>query len=257
MGNQKIHITLFGGGHVAFHLAKALLKLPQVQLQQIYNRKRKHIAVFENKTEIIDDLSLLKPADLFILALKDDIIEDFSKKLNHFDVLTVHTSGSVPLGALQTQRKGVFYPFQTFSKEREHIDFSHIPILIEATNSQDLKLLKRLGNMLSNKVQTVQSDQRKALHISGVFAANFVNHLYEQAAQILEENQLSFDLIKPLILEVAQKVQEIPPYKAQTGPAVRYDDKIIQSHLAFLTDDNQNKIYKLLTESIQKKSRHD
>ncbi len=257
MVDQKIHITLFGGGHVAFHLAKSLLKLPQVQLQQIYNRKRESIIAFENETEIIDDLSLLKPADLFILALKDDIIEDFSKKLIKFDTLTVHTSGSVPLSALQTQSKGVFYPFQTFSKDREYIDFSHIPILIEALNTQDLNLLNRLGNMLSNIVQVVQSDQRKALHISGVFAANFVNHMYEQAAEILEENQLSFDLIKPLIMEVAQKVQDLPPAQAQTGPAIRRDEKTIQSHLAFLTDDNQNKIYKLLTESIQKETKHD
>jgi predicted short-subunit dehydrogenase-like oxidoreductase (DUF2520 family) len=252
MADKPIHITLFGGGNVAIHLAKAFLSHRDIELQQIYNRHIDKISNFKDKTDIIDDLSQLKPADIFVLALTDDVIPEFSKKLNSHDVLTVHTSGSIPMKALQTQRKGVFYPFQTFSKEKEHIDLKNIPILIEAENKQDLKLLSRLGQLLSDNVQTVDSQQRKALHVSGVFAANFVNHLYEQARQILNEHQLSFDLLKPLILEVSRKVQEIPPQKAQTGPAIRGDQKTIDSHLKFLKNPVQKKIYKLLTESIQK-----
>jgi len=251
---KPIHITIFGGGNVATHLAKAFLSNPDIELQQIYNRHIDKISNFNNKTEIIDDLSKLKPADIFILALTDDAIAGFSKKLISHNVLSVHTSGSIPMKALQTKRKGVFYPFQTFSKEKEIIDFKSIPIMIEAENEQDLNLLNRLGQLLSDNVQTADSQQRKALHISGVFAANFVNHLYEQARQILKEHQLSFDLLKPLILEVAQKVQEIPPQQAQTGPAIRGDQKTIDSHLKFLKNPVQKKIYKLLTESIQKKN---
>jgi len=253
MAKMPIHITIFGGGNVATHLAKAFLSHPNIKLQQIYNRHIDKISDFKHKTEIIDDLSKLKPADIFILALTDDAIADFSKKLIPHNVLTIHTSGSLPIQALKTERKGVFYPFQTFSKEKEYIDFKNIPILIEAQNERDLKLLNRLGQLLSDNVQIVDSQQRKALHISGVFAANFVNHLYEQSRQILKEHQLSFDLLKPLILEVARKVQEIPPQQAQTGPAIRGDQKTIDSHLKFLKNPVQKKIYKLLTESIQKK----
>ena len=252
MADTPIHITLFGGGNVATHLAKVFLSHADIKLQQIYNRHIDKISDFKNKTEIIDDLSKLKPADIFILALSDDAIADFSKKINSHKVLTVHTSGSIPLQALQTKRKGVFYPFQTFSKEKENMNLKSIPILIEAENECDLKLLNRLGQLLSDNVQTVESQQRKALHVSGIFAANFVNHLYEQARQILKEHKLSFDLLKPLILEVAQKVQEIPPQQAQTGPAIRGDQKTIDSHLKFLKNPVQKKIYKLLTESIQK-----
>jgi len=252
MADIPIHITIFGGGNVAIHLAKAFLSNTDIKLQQIYNRHIDKISDFKNKTEIIDDLSKLKSADMFILALTDDAIADFSKKLIPYNILTVHTSGSMPMQALQTKRNGVFYPFQTFSKEKENIDFKNIPILIEAQNEHDLKLLNRLGQLLSDNVQIVDSQQRKALHISGVFAANFVNHLYEQAHQILKEHQLSFDLLKPLILEVARKVQEITPQQAQTGPAIRSDQKTIDSHLNFLKNPVQKKIYKLLTESIQK-----
>jgi len=249
---KPIHITIFGGGNVATHLAKAFLSHSDIKLQQIYNRHLDKISNFKNKTEIIDDLSELKPADIFILALTDDVIADFSKKINSHKALTVHTSGSMPMQALQTERKGVFYPFQTFSKEKKNVDFNSIPILIEAQTERDLKLLNRLGHLLSQNVQIADSQQRKALHVSGVFAANFVNHLYEQAHQILEEHQLSFDLLKPLILEVAKKVQEIPPQQAQTGPAIRGDQKTINSHLKFLKNPVQKEIYNLLTESIKK-----
>ncbi len=252
MAKQSIHITLFGGGNVATHLAKNLLKLPDIRLQQIYNRHISAIKTFEEQTEIIDDLSQIKPADLFILALKDDVIKPFSKKLKDFKTLTVHTSGSTPMNALQTNRKGVFYPFQTFSKDKPDIDFSTIPILIEAENDEDLHMLKTLADMLSNTVQIVNSNQRKALHIAGVFAANFVNYMYRQAADILQGNDLSFDLIKPLIMETAQKVQSLPPAHAQTGPANRGDMETINKHLEFLKQNPKLDLYKYLTELILK-----
>ena len=256
MDDKPVNITLFGGGNVATHLAKNLLKLPGYYLQQIYNRHLSSIKIFENQVEIIDGLSQLKPADLFILALKDDVIVPFSKKIKDFDVLTVHTSGSIPLQAIQTRRKGVFYPFQTFSKDKPDLDFSIIPILIEAENQQDLILLENLAKSLSKNVQTVNSEQRKALHIAGIFAANFVNYMYRQAADILQDNNLSFDLVKPLIEETARKVQNLLPSQAQTGPAARGDIKTIEKHLEFLKNKPQFELYQYLTEMILKDYGH-
>ena len=256
MDDKPVNISLLGGGNVAIHLAINLLKLSGYRLQQIYNRHLSSIKIFENQVEIIDDLSQLKPADLFILALKDDVIAPFSKKLKNFDVLTVHTSGSIPLQALQTRRKGVFYPFQTFSKDKPDLDFSIIPILIEAENQQDLVLLKNLAKSLSKNVQIVNSEQRKALHIAGVFAANFVNYMYRQAADILQDNNLSFDLVKPLIEETARKVQNLPPAQAQTGPAARGDIKTVEKHMEFLKNKPQFELYQYLTEMILKNYGH-
>ncbi len=256
MDDKPVNITLFGGGNVATHLAKNLLKLPGYHLQQIYNRHLSSIKIFENQVEIIDGLSQLKPADLFILALKDDAIVPFSKKLKDFDVLTVHTSGSIPLQAIQTRRKGVFYPFQTFSKDKPDLDFSVIPILIEAENQQDLILLENLAKSLSKNVQTVNSEQRKALHIAGIFAANFVNYMYRQAADILQDNNLSFYLVKPLIEETARKVQNLSPSQAQTGPAARGDIKTVEKHMEFLKNKPQFELYQYLTEMILKNYGH-
>jgi predicted short-subunit dehydrogenase-like oxidoreductase (DUF2520 family) len=256
MAKKQYHINILGGGHVATHLARQFLNTDDIVLQQMYNRHLDKILEFKNQTELIDDLKQLKPADLNIIAIKDDVISEFSKKLSDTDVLTVHTSGSVPMSALHTQRKGVLYPFQTFSKDKA-VDFKQIPILIEANNKEDLKTIETIAKHLSEKVIAADSKQRKALHIAGVFAANFVNHLYVQAEQILKDNDLPFDLLKPLILEVANKVQDLSPTLAQTGPAVRKDFKIIESHLEYLKNANQKNIYKLLTDSIIKSQHYE
>jgi len=256
MDNKKIHISIFGGGNVATHLIKAFLKQPSIQLQQVYNRHIDKIKSFTHQTEITDNLKDIRPADIFILALTDDAIAGFSKKLSTFDTLTVHTSGSTNINALQTQRKGVFYPFQTFSKDKE-VDFRQIPILVEAQNQDDLQILKNLAQKLSAHVIVADSNQRKALHVAGVFAANFVNHLYLQAAKILEENKLDFDLLKPLIMEVAHKIEQLHPKTAQTGPAIRNDQKTIEMHLKFLKNPEQKELYRILTQSIQKTYSHE
>ncbi len=248
---KLVKISIFGAGNVATHLAKVLLKHDTVQLVQMYNRNITHLKEFASTTEIINDLKDIKQADVFIIALKDDVISDFSEKLKHFDSLIVHTSGSVSMSDLQVKRKGVFYPFQTFSKDKNTIDFTNIPILIEAENESDIKLLHRLGSILSKNVQKIDSNQRLALHIAGVFVANFVNRMYIEAEILLKNNDLSFDLLLPLIQEVAQKVQTLSPQNAQTGPAIRGDEKVIEKHSKFLTDLNQKEIYKLLSRRIR------
>jgi predicted short-subunit dehydrogenase-like oxidoreductase (DUF2520 family) len=247
---NKIKISIIGGGNVAVHLAREFAKHSNLHLQQMYNRHISDLKEFESTTEIIDDLSKLQEADIILIAISDDAIKPLSEKLQNLNALTVHTAGSVDINVLQVKRKGVFYPFQTFSKQKLEMDFSTIPILIEAQQKTDLDLLKKLAKTITRKVISADSRQRLALHISGVFAANFVNHLYRQAEQILADNNLSFDLIKPLILEVAKKIQTLQPQNAQTGPAVRGDDKIIKKHLNFLSDKNQKEIYRLLSKLI-------
>jgi predicted short-subunit dehydrogenase-like oxidoreductase (DUF2520 family) len=247
---KKINISIIGGGNVASHLARAFLKQENVCLKQIYNRNINALKEFESATEIIDDINQLKPVDLSLIAISDDAVKNFSKKLNGFEHLIAHTAGSVPVDDLQVKRKGVFYPFQTFSKAKKEMDFHRIPILIEAKNTDDLKLLQYTAGLLSQKVIISDSIQRKTLHIAGIIVSNFVNHLYVQADKLLKEQNLSFDLLKPLIMEVAEKVQNLSPADAQTGPALRGDHKIIQNHLEFIKDKDLLKIYQLISELI-------
>lgn len=125
-----------------------------------------------------------------------------------------------------------------------------VPLCIEAQNNNDLQILKKVAKSISNKVFEIDSNQRKSLHVAAVFVSNFVNHLYKLGSDICEEHNVSFEILKPLIAETANKIEYLKPVDAQTGPAKRNDTTTINKHLAILTDDNQKEIYKLLTKSI-------
>ena len=248
---KPISVNIIGSGNVATHLLREFLKHPEIRINQILARKLQNLKEFEGVAPMINDIDLLKPADVTIISITDDAVSEFSKKLKNYRELVVHTSGSLDIKDLQTEQKGVFYPFQTFSKQNRNINFKEIPILIEATTPENLKMLKKLAQTVSNNVLEINSQQRFQLHIAGVLVANFVNHLYYQADKLLKENDLSFDLLKPLIMETARKVQNLSPENAQTGPAKRNDKHIINKHLQAIEDKNLNEIYKLLTRSIE------
>jgi predicted short-subunit dehydrogenase-like oxidoreductase (DUF2520 family) len=146
-------------------------------------------------------------------------------------------------------RKGVFYPLQTFSKNKA-VDFKQVPICLESQNDDDYKVLETIAKSISERVYAIGSEQRKALHVAAVFVSNFVNHLYKIGNEICEEHQVPFDILKPLIQETANKIVTLSPEEAQTGPAKREDTQTINSHLSFLSNENQKEIYKLLTKSI-------
>ena len=188
--------------------------------------------------------------DLFIIAVSDDAIATVSSQIPFQNKLVAHTSGNFAMTDLDNKnRKASFYPLQTFSKSKA-VNFKTIPICLEATNAEDLTTLEIVAKSISDKVYNINSEQRKALHVAAVFTNNFVNHLYQIGNEICIENDLSFDLLKPLIQETANKIMALSPEDAQTGPAKRKDTQTINSHLNFLTDENQKEIYKLLTKSI-------
>ena len=244
-----IKVVLLGGGNLAFHLTNQLLKSKEVNLIQVYNRSIDSISYLENKTVITNKLSELKKADIYIICVSDNAISELSEQLDFKDKLVVHTSGAMDMDSLKcNSHKGVFYPLQSFSKEKE-IDFSTIPICIEADIIEDEKLLFTLGKSISSNCYKISSEQRKYVHVSAVFVNNFVNHLYTIGNEICTSQNIPFEILAPLIKETASKIDYLSPFDAQTGPAKRKDSKTIETHLSLISD-NQQKIYKLLTKSI-------
>ncbi|SDB27664.1 Predicted oxidoreductase, contains short-chain dehydrogenase (SDR) and DUF2520 domains [Flavobacteriaceae bacterium MAR_2010_188] len=247
-----ISVVLIGAGKVAKHLFKALNRSLEVSVKQWYNRDISVINPWKSKVEIIDDLNKLQEADLYILCISDDAIAKISRKLPFKNRFVVHTSGTVNVHDLDKKnRRGVFYPLQTFSKESE-INFEEIPLCIEAIDKNDYQLLKKLAQHLGCKYYKISTEQRQTLHLSAVFVNNFVNQLYRIGHEICEEKYIEFEILKPLIMETASKLNDMSPYQAQTGPALRNDKKTITKHLKLLENKEHKQIYQLLTKSIKK-----
>lgn len=246
-----ISVCLLGAGNVATHLFKAFNNAQDVNVTQWYNRNIQSLISYKNKTHIIDNIEALEHAEVYILAVSDDAIPQLSRDLPFENKFVVHTSGSVNVHDLDRKnRRGVFYPLQTFSKEID-VNFSSVPICIEALDKNDLKTLKQLAEHLGSKWYKINTEQRQTLHVSAVFVNNFVNQLYRIAHEISDAKSIDFDILKPLILETARKVQESSPYMVQTGPAKRNDKKTIKRHLKLLESEHHKDIYELLTQSIK------
>jgi predicted short-subunit dehydrogenase-like oxidoreductase (DUF2520 family) len=245
-----ITITILGSGNIAQNLFEEFSSKKEVSLAQVVGRKNSNLTYFEGKVNIASYTDELQPADIYIMAISDDAISEVSSKLK-LKGLLVHTSGAIALSALKNQKRtGVFYPLQTFTIDK-HIDFSNIPICIEANSEKDVELLKRLGETLSKTVTAIDSSQRKALHLSAVFVNNFTNYMYTIGHDICAQNGLEFTLLHPLIMETAEKVMAMNPFDAQTGPAKREDQKTLHAHLNLMKDKNHREIYTLLSNGIK------
>jgi len=248
-------IVLLGSGNVATHLAKAL-KAEGENVVQIYspNLLNAKLLAAQINADAIDDLSkVVSSADLYIISIKDDAIEDVASQLTHVSGLVVHTAGTIDLKTISAhlRKAGVFYPLQTFSKAKA-ISFDHVPICIEANDENQLLVLKQLASKLSNQVYVMDGEKRKVLHLAAVFACNFPNHLFSLANEILEENGLNFNIIRPLIAETADKVMSNLPENVQTGPAIRNDKNTMNKHLGMLENKTELlHIYQTLSNSIK------
>ena len=242
-----IKIAIIGSGNVAQHLISAFVQSSHTEIIQVFSRRK----FASGNIPVVHHLNELAEADLYIIAVSDDAIAEISSELPFENRLVAHTSGSVSIEALNSKnRKAVFYPLQTFSKNR-NTDFKVIPICLETASGSDYDLLEKTAKSISEKAFSISSDQRKSIHVSAVFVNNFVNHLYKIGNDICNTNHVPFEILLPLIRETAEKITRLSPQEAQTGPAKRNDVQTINAHLEFLSDQNQQNIYKILTQSIQ------
>jgi len=246
-----MQIVLIGSGNVAFHLAKAFTEA-QIPISQIFGRNTTELQKISEQFSIPFSTETLADADLYIISVSDSSITEVSSLIKNKNVLVAHTSGSVSREALSgNYRKSVFYPLQTFSKSK-NLDYSKIPFFIDAENENDEEILKNLASKISKNVMLANDEKRKYIHLTAVFACNFVNHLYARAKEISDSQNIPFDYFLPLIDETTQKIHELEPKLAQTGPAIRNDEKVLKLHESLLTDEEKLKIYKTLNESIKK-----
>jgi len=246
-----IKVVLLGSGNVAYHLALALNSAEHVELIQRYSRNATNSILFDSSIPHTCDLETLLTADVYIIAIKDEAIASISEKISHLKGLVIHTSGTVPMHALDSKlKRGVLYPVQSLSI-KQHIEFNEVPLVIEAAKNKDLELLHQLASQLSDHIFNLDSVARKKLHISAVFANNFSNYMFTCAQTLCQKNQIPFEVLRPLILETGKKIQYMDPLEAQTGPARRNDQQVIEKHLGQLSGEHKE-IYEIVTAAISK-----
>ncbi len=247
-------ITLIGAGRVATQLGICLTQKHKT-IVQVYSRNYQSaqelaLLTHSEPTNNISKLNL--ESDLYIISVVDDAIAEIAAQLYLQDKIVVHTSGSVPMNTINNVAAsyGVFYPLQTFAKDKS-INFSSIPICIEGSNTEIESQLTTLAREISNDVRLINSEQRMLIHIAAVFANNFSNFMYLMGEEILSNAGVSFDILLPLINETVKKTEHSLPHNAQTGPAARGDEKIIEKHLNMLkSQPEKHEIYKHISKYI-------
>ena len=254
-------VVIVGSGNVATHLSLAMASLEGIEICQVYSPTEAHAQILAERLNcdfVTNPTQIRKDADVYLFALKDQALETVIRAVPANNGLWLHTSGSMPMQVFAgyTERYGVLYPLQTFSKSRE-ISFRGIPLFIECHREEDKNYLEDLARRLSGKVCELSSEKRRSLHLAAVFACNFTNHIYALAVKLLEEQDIPADVLLPLIDETAAKIHTMPPRVAQTGPAIRYDENVINKHLAMLGDSDMRSIYRLISQSIHKEAQHE
>lgn len=231
-------IAIIGRGNVASHLYKAL----------------------EDKTEVclvnprtLENLP--KDPEIILISVSDNAIEEVLAKLPDVKSIIAHTAGSIPLNILHSKSEniGVIYPLQTFTKDVA-LNYSEIPVLIEGSTPEVTETLKNLAFLFSKNVKEIDSEIRKRLHLASVFICNFTNCLAGISKEILMDANMEFSVLMPLLKQTVNKLENLTPEEAQTGPAVRGDDKVIQSHLKLLKEKPKIKeLYSLMSDIISEK----
>lgn len=252
---MEYKIVCIGAGNLATNLAKAAVGAGH-NVAQVYSRTIESAKTLADKigsayTNELDNIC--DDADIYIVAVKDNALRDVSDKLRERvgDKLIIHTAGSMPINVISGNRRGVLYPMQTFSKQKE-VDFTIIPCFIESETNDDLIILKDFAESMSDRVYEMTSSDRMYLHLAAVFCCNFANRCYSIGAELLKNHgNIPFEVMLPLINETANKLRVLSPHEAQTGPAVRWDSNVIEKHLNLLSDHKTTQdIYNIMSISI-------
>lgn len=251
---MHMKVVLIGSGNVASVLGKLMLAKGH-EILQVISRNEAHVSVLAKELGATADTDLQKvnpKADICVLAIADDALNTIDKSMRLYDLLVVHTAGSVSREVLHniSTRYGVLYPLQSLRAGTNH--FPEIPFLVDGNDDETSRDIYSFAASLSDKVSMATDEQRLKLHLAAVASSNFINHLLTLTEAYCKKEEVDFKLLFPLLSETVNRIQELSPSTVQTGPAVRNDQETIKKHLALLSENTElKKIYNIMTKSIQ------
>lgn len=234
-----MNIVIIGQGNVATNLDYAFRK-KGIACQMVSSR---------------EGLDNLPAANVYIYAVRDEALPNVvAQVVGVGKSLHLHTSGTMPITVFGNDKPhaGVFYPFQTFSKARVIEDFSTVPVFFEARGIDDISAVYSLALTITSHVYETTQHDRERLHVAGVYACNFTNLMYTMAAELLQNTHIPFSALLPLIDETSAKIHTLSPRDAQTGPARRGDENVMNHHMSLLSEE-QRTLYQCLSSEIRKR----
>ena len=252
-------IVLVGAGNMGTVMAYALKEGGNAPVA-VWSRTIESASLLGERVgcAFTDDLASLPAADIVVISVVDNALRDVAAAVaaKYPDALLLHTAGSIPMDALREAgavRYGVLYPMQTVNKNSV-VPLEDVTTFIEGCDDAATAQIRELAAIMSRKVVYATSEQRSALHVAAVFACNFSNAVYNMAYELMQRCGLPFDAMLPLIDEAARKMHRMSPPEAQTGPARRGDENVMNVHKAML-DDELADIYDTLSRYIMKRNR--
>lgn len=237
-----MRITIIGQGNVACNLQHAFAQ-NGVRVEMVSSRV---------------GLDALPESDVFIYAVRDEALAEVIAQVHAPRALHLHTSGTMPISIFGDDKPhaGIAYFFQSFSKAHLIEDFTTVPVFVEGRDIDDISAVYTLVQMITPCIYGANQHDRERLHVAGVFANNFSNLMYTLAADILRDTHIPFQALLPLIDQTAAKIHTLSPREAQTGPARRGDENVMQHHLSLLPNEDLRTLYRLLSKLIQETSNH-
>jgi predicted short-subunit dehydrogenase-like oxidoreductase (DUF2520 family) len=248
-----MRVVMIGSGNVATIFSRLIKRsghtVAQVISKHLPNAKT---LATELNCDFADNYGVVNTtADIYIIAINDDSLQQLPAEFSLGNKLVVHTAAAVSKNILQTisSNYGVLYPLQSLRKEMS--DAISIPLLIDGNSDQTIQSIRNFALTISPIVDIANDEQRLKLHIAATIANNFTNHLFSLTEDFCNKENIDFRLLLPIINETVRKLNSYSPAEVQTGPAARNDVLTITKHLAILEKYPRLKdLYKLITNSI-------
>ena len=248
-----MRVTLIGSGNVATVLGKKIMHsghtIVQVHNPNIDHAKALAAELSADAVSEIDD-----NADMYIVAVADDALQNISTWLKPLQGFVVHTAGSVSIDVLKniSANYGVLWPLQSIRKETANAPV--LPVLIDANNSWNKMKLKGFAQSFADTVAEANDEQRRKLHLAAVVTNNFSNYIFSLTEKYCMNEGIDFKLMIPLLAETVSRMQDHSPAELQTGPAIRNDVTTIEKHKELLQEyPGLLEVYEFFTERITKR----
>lgn len=246
-------VIIIGTGNVATVLGKKILEAGHeiIQVAGRHAEKTNLLASQLGCKPVYTFQNINLSANIYIIAVSDSSIPAVAAQLQLNDKIIVHTAAAVSKNILAASSKnfGVLYPLQTLTKEMPYLP--PVPVLVDGNNEATKKVLIKFSSGWAENVRFADDEERIKLHVAAVFVNNFTNFIFTVIEKYCKKEQLTFNLLYPLIEETIAKLKISHPSALQTGPAVREDFSTIAKHNQILTNYPELKnFYNLFTDSI-------